>query len=63
VVAPPGGTVRGAYSLGRVICGYCLKNLPKEHVCPECGTQYEIEEVKGRWSEYLNRRATRKLSD
>ena len=44
-----------------LICGYCLKGLPEKHRCPECGTSYEIEDVKRKWSEYLADRAARKL--
>ncbi len=30
-------------------CGYLLKGLPDVHTCPECGTAYDIEEVKKNW--------------
>lgn len=43
-----------------LICGYCLKGLPEKHRCPECGTPYEIEDVKRHWSEYLGDRAARR---
>ncbi len=42
-------------------CGYCLTGLPDQHRCPECGTPYEIEQVKRRWSEYLASRAAREI--
>ncbi|HPD28489.1 MAG TPA: hypothetical protein PLL20_00725 [Phycisphaerae bacterium] len=38
-------------------CGYNLKGLPAQHRCPECGSPYEIEQVKRTWSEYLADRA------
>jgi hypothetical protein len=40
-------------------CGYCLKGLPEKHQCPECGTAYDITEVKQKWSAYLADRAAR----
>lgn len=27
-------------------CGYSLEGLPQEHVCPECGRQYNFELIK-----------------
>jgi hypothetical protein len=42
-------------------CGCCLNGLPDKHRCPECGTPYEIDDVKRKWSEYLADRAARKL--
>lgn len=28
-----------------ISCGYCLKGLPDEHTCPECGTRYNKSEL------------------
>lgn len=39
--------------------GCSLKGLPDEYHCPECGSPYEIEQVKRTWSEYLADRAAR----
>lgn len=36
-----------------------MKGLPDEYHCPECGSPYEIEQVKRTWSEYLADRAAR----
>ena len=44
-----------------LICGYCLKGLPDEHRCPECGSTYDIEDVKRIWSEYVADRAARQI--
>jgi len=30
-------------------CGYVLFKLPRKNVCPECGTNYDIEIVKENW--------------
>jgi len=32
-----------------LICGYCLEHLPKKHICPECGTQYDLDHVVAEW--------------
>jgi hypothetical protein len=42
-------------------CGYCLKGLPASHQCPECGTPYDIEEVRRKWAAYLADRAARQV--
>ncbi len=34
-------------------CGYNLHGLPVEHVCPECGAAYRIEEVKQKWQAFF----------
>jgi hypothetical protein len=33
--------------------GYCLRGLPNDYTCPECGQAYEIEEVEQRWHEWI----------
>jgi hypothetical protein len=30
-------------------CGYDLQGLPEAHSCPECGTQYSIEQTRTTW--------------
>jgi hypothetical protein len=42
-------------------CGYCLTGLPEKHHCPECGTGYDIEDIKRTWSEYIADQAARQL--
>lgn len=34
-------------------CGYCLCGLPKEHVCPECGTPYSKEHLRKQWKSWF----------
>lgn|GEM_PF-7042272 len=36
-----------------LICGYCLKHLPETHMCPECGTQYDLNHVVAEWQAYF----------
>jgi len=30
-------------------CGYLLRGLPDEHVCPECGRAFRLAEVREAW--------------
>ena len=30
-------------------CGYVLSGLPSVHECPECGTSYDVQDVRHRW--------------
>ena len=34
-------------------CGYLLHGLPEEHICPECGTSYRIDELRRSWQHWL----------
>jgi len=34
-------------------CGYLLKGLPSEGICPECGTSYERQRLAQYWSRWL----------
>ena len=35
-------------------CGYPLRGLPPKHDCPECGTAYELNEVRKTWGKVLD---------
>lgn len=39
-----------------LMCGYCLKHLPEKHICPECGTHYDLDHVVAEWQTYLSSR-------
>ncbi len=34
-------------------CGYPLEGLPDEHQCPECGKDYNIEQIVKSWSHWI----------
>jgi predicted RNA-binding Zn-ribbon protein involved in translation (DUF1610 family) len=34
-------------------CGYQLTGLPASHRCPECGADYELDDVREKWRMYL----------
>jgi hypothetical protein len=36
-------------------CGYLLIGLPRTHICPECGVNYDVHEVKLAWVRYLRK--------
>jgi hypothetical protein len=37
-------------------CGYFLRGLPDEHVCPECGAPYEIAALRRAWQHWIAHR-------
>jgi|ERR1043166_3829953 hypothetical protein len=45
-------------------CGYSLKGLPERHTCPECGRDFQIDEVRSAWKYWIrHRRLPRAASD
>ena len=36
-------------------CGYRLEDLPLKHVCPECGSTFDIEQVRAAWRHWVQR--------
>lgn len=36
-----------------LICGYCLQHLPEKHICPECGTEYDLDDVVAEWQAHF----------
>ncbi len=36
-------------------CGYALVSLPARHRCPECGLNYDIDDVRRVWKEWMDR--------
>jgi hypothetical protein len=37
-------------------CGYSLKGLPSEHVCPECGRPYSADTLRQAWRHWIEKR-------
>lgn len=37
-------------------CGYLLENLPANHKCPECGTPYDLNQIREVWGNVLGPR-------
>lgn len=35
-------------------CGFDLRTLPDEHLCPECGTAYQYDTLVKHWKEWRN---------
>ncbi len=33
-------------------CGYVLEGLPSQHTCPECGVEYDIDNVQREWEKW-----------
>lgn len=40
-------------------CCYCLKGLPEQHECPECGEGYDMQAVHRKWREWFPSRGGR----
>ena len=36
-------------------CGYDLRGLPERHACPECGVEYDLEEVRASWQALIGK--------
>jgi predicted RNA-binding Zn-ribbon protein involved in translation (DUF1610 family) len=36
-------------------CGYALQGLPDEHICPECGEPYVLEDTRLAWQDWRSR--------
>lgn len=37
-------------------CGYSLHGLPARHVCPECGTDYDVDALRQAWEHWIKKR-------
>lgn len=48
-------TINAEYELC-LECGFCLKGLPIKHICPECGTPYDLYVVKRTWTAWVRER-------
>ena len=35
-------------------CGYSLRELPTQHHCPECGSEYTLSQVEHDWKEWYS---------
>lgn len=33
-------------------CGYVLEGLPSQHTCPECGVEYDFDNVQREWEKW-----------
>lgn len=44
-------------------CGYNLGGLPEKHVCPECGVEYNLADVKAMWQQYIDCQSSRDDGD
>lgn len=49
-------TVRKARYASCLYCAYPLDGLPEKHICPECGLEYNLEEVREVWRRCLGER-------